>query len=126
MQRAWKHENFRGRVIFRLRYCLDGGGAFKKERGGWPWRIQSLSNSIGSEAAIAKTELVYRTDAGEETYLPYYRFYAAVTLPDEESVPGFQTYAAFYVPAVDSSYLTSLPVWSGSIHHEKQTAPSAP
>lgn len=78
--------------------------------------ISTAPCAIPEEPSIAKTELIYRAGAGEKTYLPYYCFYVNISLPEEENAPGFQTYGAYYVPAVDPSYLTGLPVWNGSFN----------
>ena len=71
------------------------------------------------EEYIKKVELVYRTGDMEEYYLPYYRF--LVELPEEEnseieSEHGLKNYGAYYVPAVESSYLTNMPVWDGGFN----------
>lgn len=64
------------------------------------------------ESLIRRVELVYRTSRYDETFMPYYRFY--VELPEMEREGGLKTYGAYYVPAVESRYLTALPVWDGS------------
>lgn len=62
---------------------------------------------------VEKVELVYRTDIFEEYFMPYYKFY--VELPEEEDVcepligTGMKTYGAYYVPAVDSRYISDMP-----------------
>ena len=61
---------------------------------------------------VAKTELIYRTGALEEYYMPYYRFY--VELPKELRDGTLKTYGAYYVPAVESTYISNMPVWDGS------------
>lgn len=68
---------------------------------------------------VRKAELVYRTGRREQYFMPYYRF--LVELPDE-SLPkfakenGLRHYGAYYVPAVESTYLISMPVWDGSFN----------
>ena len=64
------------------------------------------------ESLIGRVELVYRTSRYDETFMPYDRFY--VELPEMEREGGLKTYGAYYVPAVESRYLTALPVWDGS------------
>ena len=54
---------------------------------------------------LAYTELVYRVSSG--VVAPYYRF--LVELPTLEMENGLKTYGAYYVPAVESSYITDLP-----------------
>ena len=66
------------------------------------------------EKYIKKVELVYRTSEMEEIYMPYYRFY--VELPEENLEHGLKTYGAYYVPAVEGSYLTNMPVYDGSFN----------
>ena len=64
-----------------------------------------------TEEAIVKTELVYRTNLYEPTFMPYYRFYVELDLPDGlwELPEGLKNYGAYYVPAVEGEYLSGLP-----------------
>lgn len=66
---------------------------------------------------VKKVELVYRTGKQEEYYMPYYRFY--VELPEDERENGLKTYGAYYVPAVDGSYITNMPIWDGSFYYNR-------
>ncbi len=75
--------------------------------------ITTVPYKIPGENFIAKTELVYRTGAREEYFMPYYCFY--VELPEEER-NGLKTYGAYYVPAVEKEYLTNMPLWDGSFN----------
>lgn len=63
---------------------------------------------------VKKVELIYRTGELEEYYMPYYRFY--VELPEEERENGLKTYGAYYVPAVESTYISNMPTWDGSFN----------
>ena len=54
---------------------------------------------------LAYSELVYRVSSG--VVAPYYRF--LVELPTLEMENGLKTYGAYYVPAVESAYITDLP-----------------
>lgn len=63
---------------------------------------------------IAKVELKYRTGNYENFYMPYYRFY--VELPEELEEDGLKTYGIYYVPAVEASYISNMPVWDGSFN----------
>lgn len=63
---------------------------------------------------IKKVELIYRTGGYEEYYMPYYRFY--VELPEAEHENGLKDYGAYYVPAVEGSYLSNMPTWDGSFN----------
>ena len=76
--------------------------------------ITSVPYEISEEGLIKKAELIYRTREYEEYYMPYYRFY--VELPEEERENGLKTYGAYYVPAVESSYIYNMPVWDGSFN----------
>ena len=81
--------------------------------------ITSVPYKMPGEEYIKKVELVYRTGDMEECYLPYYRF--LVELPEEEnseieSEHELKSYGAYYVPAVESSYLTNMPVWDGGFN----------
>ncbi len=61
---------------------------------------------------VAKTELIYRTGTLEEYYMPYYCFY--VELPNELRGETLKTYGTYYVPAVESTYISNMPIWNGS------------
>ena len=81
--------------------------------------ITSVPYKMPGEEYIKKVELVYRTGDMEECYLPYYRFF--VELPEEEnseieSKHGLKSYGTYYVPAVESSYLSNMPVWDGDFN----------
>lgn len=63
---------------------------------------------------VADVELVYRSSAYDEYFMPYYRFY--VELPQLEREDALKTYAAYYVPAVAGEYISDMPVWDGSFN----------
>ena len=49
--------------------------------------------------------------------MPYYRFF--IRLRDSEATGselGLKNYGVFYVPAVESEYLTEMPVWDGTFN----------
>lgn len=49
--------------------------------------------------------------------MPYYRFFIRLRdREDESSELGLKNYGAFYVPAVESEYLTGMPVWDGTFN----------
>lgn len=74
-----------------------------------------LSEGKVKEEDIAKVELIYRTGALEEVFMPYYRFYVELQEMDGVSMTeGLKTYGAFYVPTVRDEYLVNFPVWDGS------------
>ncbi len=63
---------------------------------------------------IAAGELVYRSGSGQNEYfMPYYRFYVLI---DDNNSTSEYNYAALYVPAVSSEYLTDMSVWNGSFN----------
>ena len=66
------------------------------------------------EEFIGKVELVYRVGEREKYYMPYYRFY--VELPEAAMDDGLKAYGAYYVPAVESAYISDMPVWDGSFN----------
>ena len=76
--------------------------------------ISTVPYRLSGTEFIKKVELIYRTGAHEEYYMPYYRFY--VELPKEEQKNGLKTYGAYYVPAVESSYISNMPAWDGSFN----------
>lgn len=75
--------------------------------------ITSVPYKLPGIDYVAKAELVYRTGAREEYFMPYYRFY--VELPEEER-DGLKTYGIYYVPAVEKKYLSNMPLWDGSFN----------
>lgn len=76
--------------------------------------ITTIPYEISGAEFIKKVELIYRTGEYEEYFMPYYRFY--VELPQDERENGLKTYGAYYVPAVESSYISNMPVWDGSFN----------
>lgn len=76
--------------------------------------ITSVPYALPGGEFIKKVELIYRTGEHEEYYMPYYRFY--VELPGEERDNGLKTFGAYYVPAVDSSYISNMPTWDGNFN----------
>ena len=52
--------------------------------------------------------------------MPYYKFY--VELPEEKEVTDskgdieMKTYGAYYVPAVESRYISNMPVYDGTFN----------
>lgn len=76
--------------------------------------VTSVPCKFPGKEYVKKAELIYRTGSFAEYYMPYYRFY--VELPEEKRENGLKTYGAFYVPAVDSAYISDMPTWSGNIN----------
>ncbi|MDE7188046.1 MAG: hypothetical protein K2O13_11150, partial [Lachnospiraceae bacterium] len=76
--------------------------------------ITTVPYEMPGKKYIAKRELIYRTNNYEEYYMPYYRFY--IELPDMEKDNGIKQYGVYYVPAVNESYITNMPIWDGSFN----------
>ena len=76
--------------------------------------MTSVPFEIPGEEFVKKVELIYRTEGYDEYYMPYYRFY--VEIPEAELENRLKTYGAYYVPAVESSYISDMPVWDGMLH----------
>ena len=77
--------------------------------------ITSAPYEMSKEEFVKKVELIYRTGEHEECFMPYYRFY--VELPEEERENGLKTYGAYYVPAVESAYISNMPIWDGGFNY---------
>ena len=76
--------------------------------------ITTVPYEMPGEEFIGKVELVYRVGEREKYYMPYYRFY--VELPEAAMDDGLKAYGAYYVPAVESAYISDMPVWDGSFN----------
>ncbi|MBR6599483.1 MAG: hypothetical protein IKK88_04205, partial [Oscillospiraceae bacterium] len=76
--------------------------------------ITTVPYEFSGEEFVEKTELIYRTDKNEKYFMPYYRFY--VELPELKQEDGLKTYGIYYVPAVESEYISDMPVWDGSFN----------
>lgn len=69
---------------------------------------------------VKKVELVYLTGVFESYFMPYYKFY--VELPEEKGVTDslrdtdMKTYGVYYVPAVESRYISNMPVYDGTFN----------
>ena len=74
-----------------------------------------LGDSGIREEQIAKGELIYRTEAFNQVFMPYYCFYIRLDHREEgvEMADGLSRYGLFYVPAVSGAYLEDFPVWDG-------------
>ena len=53
---------------------------------------------------VKKVELVYRKQISYEVFMPFYKFY--VEMPTMQLDNGLKTYGIYYVPAVQSEYLS--------------------
>lgn len=76
--------------------------------------ITTVPYEISGAEQVKKVELIYRTGRHEACYMPYYRFY--VELPQEARENGLKSYGAYYVPAVESAYISNMPLWDGGFN----------
>ena len=76
--------------------------------------ITTVPEEFPGEEYIARVELVYRTSRYDEVFMPYYRF--LVELPSMQRDNGLKTFGAYYVPAVESQYISNMPLWDGSFN----------
>lgn len=74
----------------------------------------SVPYEMPGKEYVAKTELVYHSGSGEQMFLPYYRF--LVELPEMEQDNGLKDYGAYYVPAVEGTYLANMPTYDGGFN----------
>lgn len=56
---------------------------------------------------VKKVELIYRKQISCEVFMPFFKFY--VEMPTMQLDNGLKTYGVYYVPAVQSEYLSGLP-----------------
>lgn len=73
--------------------------------------ITNVPHELPGTEYVRDVELLYLSGLQEEYFMPYYRF--LVELPQAARENGLRTYGAYYVPAVEETYLTGLPVWDG-------------
>jgi len=76
--------------------------------------ITTVPEEFPGVEQIASVELIYRTRRSDEVFMPYYRF--LVELPSMQRDNGLKTYGAYYVPAVESQYISNMPIWDGSFN----------
>lgn len=76
--------------------------------------ITTVPYEMPGKEYIARTELLYRSGSGENIWMPYYRF--LVELPECEQENGLKSFGAYYVPAVESEYISGLELWNGNFN----------
>ena len=76
--------------------------------------ITKVPYTLTKEDTVAKVELVYRNGCNEKYFMPYYKFY--VEVKSEVDKNGLKDFGVYYVPAVESQYITNMPVWDGSFN----------
>lgn len=76
--------------------------------------ITTAPENVSDEKLIESVELIYRTGAYDEVFMPYYKF--LVELTSEKQSNGLKTFGAFYVPAVEGKYIENMPKWEGQFN----------
>jgi hypothetical protein len=76
--------------------------------------ITTVPYILTDKDKVAKAELVYRNGGTEKYYMPYYKFF--IELPNENLKNGLKDFGVYYVPAVESKYISNMPVWDGSFN----------
>lgn len=77
--------------------------------------VTSVPYELPGESSIRRTELCYRKD-DTRTNIPYYRFWVEVPSYASAEELGLHTYGAYYVPAVEGSYIANMPTYDGSFN----------
>ena len=77
--------------------------------------ITTVPYEMPGADSVVKVELIYRTEPYEKYYMPYYRFYVELP-PEMAGKNGLKDFGAYYVPAVEKTYLANMPVWNGSFN----------
>lgn len=66
---------------------------------------------------VKKVELVYsNTYWLDKIYMPYYRFYIEIPELENRFGHGLKHYGIYYVPAVESKYISNMPTYDGSFN----------
>lgn len=80
--------------------------------------VTSVCTEFGGKEKVKKVEIVYHVSNLSETFVPYYRFYVEIENSGDigETFPGMKTYGTYYVPAVESKYISDMPLWNGGIN----------
>jgi len=76
--------------------------------------ITTVPYRLTNKDKVAKAELVYRNGGTEKYYMPYYKFF--VEVPSVVDKNGLKDFGVYYVPAVESRYISNMPVWDGSFN----------
>lgn len=76
--------------------------------------ITTAPGNVSDEKLIERVELIYRTGAYDEVFMPYYKF--LVELTSEKERNGLKTFGAFYVPAIEGKYIENMPKWEGQFN----------
>lgn len=76
--------------------------------------ITTVPYRLTNKDKVAKAELVYRNGGTEKYYMPYYKFF--VEVPSDVDKNGLKDFGVYYVPAVESRYISNMPVWDGSFN----------
>ena len=76
--------------------------------------ITTVPYRLTDNDKVAKAELVYRNGGTEKYYMPYYKFF--IEVPNENLKNGLKDFGVYYVPAVESKYISNMPTWDGSFN----------
>ena len=76
--------------------------------------ITTAPEEFSDEKLIERVELIYRTGAYDEVFMPYYKFLVELTSMKQEN--GLKTFGAFYVPAIEGKYIENMPKWEGQFN----------
>lgn len=107
-------------------FHVSGGMAYKEKLGDYPiitedeakaalmegryiTTVPSDWYSGITEENIVSCGITYRNSAAEEMLIPYYKFYVRL----DKTSDGLQNYGAFYVPAIEESYIANAGIFDG-------------
>lgn len=76
--------------------------------------ITTVPYKLSDNDSVLKTELVYRNGGTEKYYMPYYKFY--IEVPKGNLKNNLKDFGTYYVPAVESQYISNMPVWDGNFN----------
>lgn len=107
-------------------FHVSSGMAYREKLGDYPIISEDEANAalregryittVPSDLYSAITEenivscgITYRNSAAEEMLIPYYKFYVRL----DKTPGGLQNYGAFYVPAIEMSYIANAGIFDG-------------
>ena len=70
------------------------------------YKFWTTAEFLPEEEGIGKVDLIYKTGNENEYFIPYYRFWVQDLADKKES--EFITYATFYVPAIEQTYIKGM------------------
>lgn len=79
--------------------------------------VTSVPEGFPGKDKVKKVELIYRNEARDEVFMPYYKFYAQLDFDNISSGSyNLVCFGAYYVPAVEGEYIQNMPQWDGSFN----------